>query len=133
MAYGSNAFNTLVPFYGLVSDTPAYLRDTTDTVTSENFYWANRLIAAIADPHFGDNINAIDNYREVTMAYGHQVLRECDAAVAGLAEGADVAELLEAANERVAERLREETDKLLGKVLYTSSMKMRNGFSLSDH
>ena len=133
MAYGSNAFNTLVPFYGLVSDTPAYLRDTTDTVTSENFYWANRLIAAIADPHFGDNINAIDNYREVTMAYGHQVLRECDAAVAGLAEGADVTELLEAANERVAERLREETDKLLGKVLYTSSMKMRNGFSLSDH
>ena len=133
MAYGSNAFNTLVPFYGLVSDTPAYLRNTTDTVTSENFYWANRLIAAIADPHFGDNINAIDNYREVTMAYGHQVLRECDAAVAGLVEGADVAELLEAANERVAERLREETDKLLGKVLYTSSMKMRNGFSLSDH
>ena len=133
MAMGSNAFNTLAPFYGLVSDMPAYLRDTTDHVTTDSFYWANRIVAAVADPHFGDNINTIDNYRERTMAYGHRVLRETDAEVAALPEGDDVTLVLEAANERIATELREQTDKLLSKVLYTSSMLMRNGFSLSDH
>ena len=42
MAYGSNPFNTLVPFFPNVDTTPAYLEDTTTRVTSENFYWANR-------------------------------------------------------------------------------------------
>ena len=31
MAYGSNAFNTLAPFFAQVGDMPAYLRDTTST------------------------------------------------------------------------------------------------------
>ena len=48
-------------------------------------------------------------------------------------DGDDVTLVLEAANERIASELRDETDKLLSKVLYTSSMLMRNGFSLSDH
>ena len=136
MAYGSNAFNTLVPFYGLVGDTPVYLRDTTERVTSENFYWANRLIAAIADPHYGDCVNACDNYREVTMGFGHKILRETDAKLAELGEGAgteEARELLEAANEAVAAELKAETEKLLDKVLLASSLLMKNGFSLSDH
>ena len=45
----------------------------------------------------------------------------------------ELSALLEAANDRVADELREENDKLLDQVLYTSSMHMRNGFSLSDH
>ena len=137
MAYGSNAFNTLAPFFAQVGDMPAYLRDTTGHVTTENFYWANRIIAAIADPHFNDNVNTIDNYRERTMAFGQRVLRETDATVAALAEaGAGTAEVegvLEEANQRVADDLRDQTDKLLDKVLYTSSMLMKNAFSLSDH
>ncbi len=136
MAYGSNAFNTLVPFFGSVTDTPAYLRDTCERVTSENFYWANRLIAAIADPHFGDCVNACDNYREVTMGFGHKVIREADAQAASLGEDAsetEVTSLLEAANERVAAELKQETEKLLDKVLLASSLLMKNGFSLSDH
>ncbi len=131
MAYGSNAFNTLVPFYGSVSDIPAYLRDTTERVTSENFYWANRLIGVIADAHFGDCTNACGNYQEVTMGFGHQLLRETDAAFAsGEATGE---ETLEAANERMAAYLKEETEKILNKVLFLASNKMKNGFSLSDH
>ena len=60
------------------------------------------------------------------------MLRETDAQVADVAEG-ELSALLEAANDRVADELREENDKLLDQVLYTSSMHMRNGFSLSDH
>ena len=34
IAYGSNPFNTLVPFFPNVDTTPAYLEDTTTRVTS---------------------------------------------------------------------------------------------------
>ena len=50
IAYGSNPFNTLVPFFPNVDSTPKYLEDTTTRVTSENFYWENRIIAACATP-----------------------------------------------------------------------------------
>lgn len=132
MAFGSNPFNTLVPMYPEVDATPEYVSNTCERVTTESFYWANRVIAAIADPHYGDNENDVSNNRERTMALGHQVVRETDAAVSAAAAG-EVEGLLEAANERTAASLKEETDKLLGKVLFTSSNLMRNRFSLSDH
>jgi dipeptidase len=41
--------------------------------------------------------------------------------------------VLEAANEQLAEKLKKDTDDLLNKVLYTTSMRMKNGFFLSDN
>ena len=41
-------------------------------------------------------------------------------------------EVLAAANETMAAQLKEETDKLLDSVLYTTSMNMKNGFHMSD-
>ncbi|MFR7798172.1 MAG: C69 family dipeptidase [Collinsella sp.] len=49
MAFGSNSFNALVPLYANVEIMPEYYADTQARVTSENFYWANRLIGALAD------------------------------------------------------------------------------------
>ena len=40
---------------------------------------------------------------------------------------------LEQANDRMARFLREQTDALLGKVLHTTSLSMRNGFAMSDN
>ena len=136
-AFGSNPFNTMVPMYTEVSDMPAYVRDTCGRVTTENFYWANRVTGAIADSKYNDNANAVGNYRERTMAMGHEMLRKVDAEAARLeAEGADasrVTALLEAGNQQLADGLKRETEDLLDKVLYTTSMLMRNRFSLSDH
>ena len=42
----ANAFNTMVPFYANVERTPEYLANTTGTVSTDNFYWTSRLIAA---------------------------------------------------------------------------------------
>ena len=141
ISYGSNAFNTMVPFYANVERTPKYLSNTTERVTTESFYWANRLIAVIADPHFHENAADIERYQLKTGGMGQRFVRETDAAaeaLAGAQGGADSAaaspvwEMLARANDRMAEQLREQTDKLLDKVLYTSSMKMKNGFSRSD-
>lgn len=162
MAYGSNPFNTLVPFYANVSVTPKYLEDTTTRVTTENFYWANRVIAALADGAFADTANAIERYQEKTGAYGHAGVAEADAKVAEItgidmdaefeadetdgdvqpmepdeiiaALRADTAsrEVLEAANQALADKLKVDTDKLLDSVLFTRSMAMKNGFHMSD-
>ena len=67
MAYGSNPFNTLVPFFPNVDSTPKYLEDTTVRVTSENFYWENRIIAALCDASFADTANAVERYQEKTV------------------------------------------------------------------
>lgn len=132
MAFGSNPFNALVPLYANVHAMPAYLENTPAVVTTDSFYWANRLIGALADARFHDNSAHIERYREKIGAAGHRMLRETDAEVAGLAPE-EVPAALERANARMAELLRRETDDLLGKVLHTTSLAMRNAFSMSDN
>mgnify|MGYP002551632014 CR=1 FL=1 len=169
IAYGSNPFNTLVPFYPNVNETPKYLEDTTTRVTSENFYWENRIIAALCDASFADTANAVERYQEKTGAMGHRLVAATDEQIARLgltaAEEAaqsaaeeefeadnvdgdvqpmtpdetiaalrnpEVREILAAANQTMADQLKEETEKLLDSVLYTRSMEMKNGFHMSD-
>lgn len=132
MAFGSNPFNALVPFYANVDTLPEYLCNTASTVTTDSFYWSNRLIAALADARFRDNAAHIERYQEKVGARGHQMLRETDRAVAD-ASGEELVRALEQANDRMARFLREQTDALLGKVLHTTSQSMRNGFAMSDN
>ena len=169
IAYGSNPFNTLVPFFPNVDSTPKYLEDTTTRVTSENFYWENRIIAALCDARFADTANAVERYQEKTGGMGHRMVAATDEQIARLgltaAEEAaqsaaeeefeadnvdgdvqpmtpdetiaalrnpEVREILAAANQTMADQLKEETEKLLDSVLYTRSMEMKNGFHMSD-
>ena len=132
MAFGSNVFNALVPLYGNVDRMPAYLSNTTERVTTESFYWANRIIAALADARFHENAAHIERYQEAVGAAGHAMLIETDAAVTQ-ANPEQVSELLAEANDRMVERVQRETDNVLAKVLYTTSCAMKNGFAMSDN
>ncbi len=132
MAFGSNVFNALVPLYGNVDRMPAYLSNTTERVTTESFYWANRIIAALADARFHENAAHIERYQEAVGAAGHAMLIETDAAVVKT-DAAQVSELLAEANDRMVERVQRETDNVLAKVLYTTSCAMKNGFAMSDN
>ena len=132
MAFGSNSFNALVPLYANVETMPEYYADTQARVTSENFYWANRLIGALADVRFHECGRAVEDYQEKVGGMGHKQIHDVDAAVAALPE-ADVPAELARANEAFAERVRVETDALLGKVLYTTSCAMKNSFAMNDN
>jgi dipeptidase len=145
MSFSSNVFNTLMPFYVNIDATPEYLANTkSDTVTTDSFYWTNRIIAALADAHFRDNFSRIADYAQDTTAFGYQVVKRTDAAVADefdlvvdddeLEQG-DAAELrkaLEAANQEVSDYLKKKTDELLAKVLHTTSLKMKSAFAMTD-
>ena len=132
MAFGSNSFNALVPLYANVETMPEYYADTQARVTSENFYWANRLIGALADVRFHECGRAVVDYQEKVGGMGHKQIHDVDAAVAALPEAEVPAELARA-NEAFAERVRVETDALLGKVLYTTSCAMKNSFAMNDN
>ena len=132
MAFGSNSFNALVPLYANVETMPEYYADTQARVTSENFYWANRLIGALADVRFHECGRAVEDYQEKVGGMGHKQIHDVDAAVAALPEAEVPAELARA-NEAFAELVRVETDALLGKVLYTTSCAMKNSFAMNDN
>ncbi len=131
MAFGSNPFNPLIPLYANVDSMPAYL-NTGATVSTDEHYWAMRLVGALADARFSDNARAISDYQLKLGGFAHKMLADTDALVDGLA-AEEVPAKLEAANEAFCEQLRAETDKLLGSVLYTTSCAMRNGFAMSDN
>ena len=147
ISYGSGPFTAATPFYANVDDTPAYLRDTTPEVSTDNLYWTNRLIAALADAHFYETSNAIEAFAEAARTYGHRLVERTDAVLRNIGKDSDdsavgdsvaetagepIAGRLQAANDEMAEYLRTHATKLLNDVLHTSSNLMRNGFAMSD-
>lgn len=133
VAYGCNVFNALVPFYADVDATPEYLANTASVPSTESFYWANRLVAVMCDGHFHTCAPHVERYQSKVVSAARAIVAETDARVC--AEGLgyrEAAPTLAEANGRIAAMLRRETDDLLGKVLYTASCGMKNGFARSD-
>lgn len=129
IAVGSNAFNEMIPLYGNVERTPDYLANTTGEVTTENFYWANRLIAALADAHYHECITHIERYQNKLAAKGHELLNAFDR---GFAAAQNASEYLADCNDRMAAFAKAETGDLLDKVLFAASLCMKNAYSCSD-
>lgn len=153
LAFGSNAFNTMAPFYANVDTTPEYLANTTARVSTENFYWSSRLLGALADAHYGTCLAAIERYQEKTAAMGHEMIHKYDKKLADYqpdeATLADVGgnpdetheivgvtnakTLIRAeANAEIADRLKKLTDEALDKVLFAASNGMKNGYVRND-
>ncbi len=136
ICYASNAFNTMAPFYANVDHVPNYLSNTTLTVSTDNFYWTSRLIAALTDAGYKKNIFHIERYQQAVMAQGRAIIQKYDRLQAeAVASGADEAKLRalrEEANEEVAAMLKKESDDTLNNVLYESSNLMKNQYSRSD-
>jgi len=132
VAFASLPFTTLIPMFTGVESAPEYLATTGQSVSTDSFYWASRMIAALADPHFHQAIPLIERYQQRTMALGRAAVHAADGKAAGAGAPQDVPVLLEAANTEIAEQIREETEALLGQVLFTASEGMTNRFSRSD-
>lgn len=129
VAFGSNVFNTLIPVYTNVTKIPTYLSNTTLKVSTNNFYWTNRLIGVLVDAHFQTAIIHIERYQEKTMSKNYEFIKACDKE---FATNNDI-KILEVANEKIASMMEEETSKVLDKVLYDASNHMKNSFSRSDN
>lgn len=132
VAYASNVFNTLVPFYADINKVPEYLSNTTGTVSTENFYWSSRLIAAMADASYRKSIFHIERYQEHVMARGHELINYYDELLDKETDTEKAMALKLEANQKIADMLKEETSITLDKVLYELSNQMKNSYSRSD-
>mgnify|MGYP000472553063 FL=1 len=132
LAFASNAFNTMVPFYANVDTTPEYLSNTTGDVSTDNFYWASRLLAAMADASYAKSVFHIERYTLSVASKANGIINAYDDAQRGAADPAARAALRTKANEELAAMVRAETTDALNKVLFELSSGMKNAYSRSD-
>ena len=136
LAFGSNAFNALTPFYTNISSVPAYLSNTDKDASTDNFYWSNRMIAALADAHYGKCLSHIERYQLAVQAAGHALIRKYDDRLQKVHSESPlpdaVQKLCEQANQEIADMLQKETQQTLNKVLYEASCQMKNAYARSD-
>ena len=129
ICFGSTVFDALLPVYPNVPEMPKYLSEVTLDVSTENFYWASRLIGALADREYGACVQHIERYQNAVFTKGREIVRGCDRRIA---ESGD-ASLAIGANEELAAMAKAQSAEALGKVLQEVSLKMKNGYSRADN
>jgi dipeptidase len=129
ITFGSNAFNAMIPFYGSISHVPAYLSNTDKEPTTDSYYWAVRILGALADAHYKSCISAIESYQLKVGARAWALINSYDQQI--MKDPSNTA-LYDEAAEKMAEMLKEETQNALNKVLFTASCHMKNAYSRSD-
>ena len=133
LAFASNAFNVLVPFYARVSETPEYLANTTKEVSTDNFYWNSRLIAAMTDASYGKSIVHVERYQLAVQSDAYAILHKYDALMEEAKDPEERRILREDANREIADMLKKKAADTLDKVLFELSSQMKNAFSRSDN
>ena len=132
VAYASNAFNTMVPFYANVETTPAYLSCTTGEVSTDSFYWVSRMIAAMTDASYAKSLIHAERYELAALSASRALVKEYDAKLSAEPDAARRAALREEANEAIAKMLKAKASDTLDKVLFELSSGMKNAFARSD-
>ena len=111
-------------------------------VSTDNLYWASRLLDALSDMAYTASIREIERYHNACLVAGRRILLEYDEKMAALCPDpanapADASPALEKlaleANAKICQMAEKETAKALGVILQKASELMRNGFKLSDN
>ncbi|MCQ2505668.1 MAG: C69 family dipeptidase [Lachnospiraceae bacterium] len=129
ICFASNAFNSALPVYTNTDSFPAYLSDVKASVSTENLYWSERLLGALADPHYGSAIQLVERYQKAVAAQGHRIIQEYDEK---MIESGNF-ELIKEANKELASMAKNETEKALNNLLKNACAHMKNGYSRADN
>ena len=129
LCFGSTTFSAMLPLYTHAAVMPDYVSKVTLTASSENFYWASRLINALADHNFNACMQIVMRYQSAVFAKGRRLLADYDRK---MADSGDFS-LCEKANEALCRMAKELTDSALTEVLAKAAEAMKNGFKLSDN
>ena len=133
VAFGSNVFNAMIPLFSAVEKIPSYFETTGKEVSTDSFYWNNRLIGALADASYAKSRIHIERYQARVQAKCYQLLTDCKKEVLKKKRsGKEIRNMLEECNEKIALCTKKETEDLLDKVLYEASSSMKNCFARSD-
>lgn len=119
--------------YARVSGTPEYLSNTTKEVSTDNFYWNSRLIAAMTDASYGTSIVHVERYQLAVQSDAYAILHKYDVLMEQTEDAQERRILREDANREIAQMLKKKTADTLDKVLFELSSQMKNAFSRSDN
>lgn len=108
---------------------PGYLSKVTMDVDSNTFYWASRLIGAMADANYAACIQHIERYQAAIAANGSRLVHEYDKMMMESQNYSLIAE----ANRKLCAMARTEATATLGKVLREGSLAMKCGYKRSDN
>jgi dipeptidase len=126
--FASNPFNELVPFFTNSHKVPSYYGKTTLDCDSNNFYWANRLLGAMADSHFTFSSAIIERYQDALANKGYEFVNKVDAS---FASNSSIS--LDPFNQEMADTTKKITQKALNALVYEVSCHMKNGYAKSDN
>ncbi|MBQ5994884.1 MAG: C69 family dipeptidase [Clostridia bacterium] len=129
ICYGSTTFSSILPIYTNVNAIPSYLKNVGLEASTENFYWASRLIGALADSSYSACVQHIERYQNAVITNGRRIIKEYDEKMIAAKDYS----LCEKANEELCKMAKKETDYALTKVLHEASVNMKNGYKLSDN
>ena len=115
-----------------VEEIPEYMTNTGGEVSTGNFYWTSRLIAAMADASYSKSVFHIERYDELVMAKSHEIVNRCDEDLEKEEEADARLALRTKANAKITDMVKKEASDTLGKVLYELSSQMKNAYSRSD-
>lgn len=132
IAFGSNAFNAMAPFYCNVAKTPVYLANTTMDVNTNNLYWCSRLIGAMADSCYNQSIAQIESYQQTVHSKGHEIVNKYEKLFKEEKDAAKIEDLMTKANQESSDMIQKETQKVLNSVLFQLSLDMKNAYARSD-
>ena len=129
ICFGSTTFSAMLPIYAAADSLPDYLSRVGLEASTDNLYWASRLIGALADPNYGACIQLIERYQNAVAVKGRRIILEYDRK---MAESGDFS-LTREANEALCAMAREQTADALTKVLQEASARMKNGYNRADN
>ena len=132
IAFASNAFNVMVPFYANVT-TPLRIFPTLRRgFHRQPSIGTCRMIAAMADAAYSKSVFHIERYQLAAASAGHANINTYDAKLRREQDASARAALREQANEAMADTIRGLAADTLDKVLYELSCQMKNCYSRSD-
>lgn len=115
LAFGPNTFNTMVPFYTNITDTPACFK-TGGKFDLKEIFWLNKLTAQLGDTNYRVYGELESDFEQKSLAQCHKIQHETDQAVAELT-GDELVAKLEQANKQMADLVYKNTVDLLGKMV----------------
>jgi dipeptidase len=129
LAFGANTFNTVVPFYANVNDTPASYKDADGTFNLNHMYWLSCTTALLGDTDYDFYVDMRNSYELEAMSAYRKIENDTDA---DLTNHQDVTTYLEAANQQLADTAMKLQTKLLGDMVIAGSEKMKLRYNLND-
>lgn len=129
LAFGPNTFNTVVPFYTNVTDTPTFYKEVSEEFGLDNMYWLSGLIAVLGDTNYNLYSDVRDDYVQASVAAFRQIQRQSDQAASSQT---DLSHYLASVNEEYAKVAKEMTTKLLGQMVMLGAPQMKLRFNLGD-